>query len=308
MKIAFLYSGQGSQYVGMGREFYDYYSSFRDTLDCCSLKINLKEICFEDPNGLLDKTEYTQPCIVAYQVAVTNVLFQHGIHPQYTLGVSLGEYSALYAADVWDAETVLDIVSYRGKTMEECVKDMSCLTASIIGLSNECMEELCKECSKYGIVQITNYCCSGNVSIGGEKEAVEKAMNLAKKEGAKYCIPLKSCYPFHTGLLSEAGEKIYEYIKKVDMREMTSTVVFNYVGRKRKDDETIEGLLRMQIQNPIQLEKSIHFLEKENIDMIIDLGPGDTNSRLVRRISPTMKCISIKQPSDLECLFNILTV
>lgn len=124
-------------------------------------------------------------------------------------------------------------------------------------------------------------------------------MILSKKEGAKYCIPLKSCYPFHTELLSEAGEKIFEYLKKVDMREMTSTVVFNYVGREKRDDETIDALLKKQIQNPIQLEKSIRFLEKENIDMIIDLGPGDTNSRLVRRIGPMMKCISIKQPSDI---------
>lgn len=302
MKIAFLYAGQGSQYVGMGQEFYDSYVQFREIFNQNSLEFNLKEICFEDKNGLLDKTQYTQPCITAYQVALTNVIFQHGIRPEYTVGVSLGEYSALYAAGVWNANEVLEIVSYRGKVMEECVRGKVCLTASIIGLSNQCVEDICKKCSQIGVVQVTNYCCSGNVSVGGEKKAVEAVMNKAQKAGAKYCILQRSCYPFHTTLLEDAGEKIYERLQETKMREMGSTVVFNYVGRAKKNDETIAELLKAQTYNCIYLEKSIRFLEREGVDTMIDLGPGNTIGRIVKRIVPGVKVYSISNPSDIENL------
>lgn len=194
----------------------------------------------------------------------------------------------------------MDIVSYRGKVMEACVKGMSCLTASIIGLSDEIVKEICMKCASKGVVQITNYCCIGNITIGGEREAVEQAMDMARNAGAKYCIPLRSNYPFHTKLLYEAGEKTFEYIKNRNMGEMTSKVVFNYVGRTKREDESIAELLNMQVQSCIQLEKSIHFLEKNGVDIVIDLGPGNMNTKLIKRITPTIRVFSLNHPHDIE--------
>lgn len=304
MRIAFLYAGQGSQYVGMGKEFYNSYVQFKEIFDHHSLKIDLKEICFEDKNNLLNKTQYTQPCTVAYQVALTNILFQYGIKPKYTAGISLGKYSALYAAGVWNAAEVLEIVSYRGIVMEECTHGRKYLTASIIGLPNQCIENICKKCSNIGIVQVTNYCCSGNVSIGGEKRAVEATMIKAREAGAKHCIMQHSTYPFHTSLLEGAGEKIYEFLQKTQIKEMNNVVVFNYTGYPKRSGETIPGLLKAQISNCIYFEKSIRFLEKEGVDTIFDLGPGNSVGRIIRRIVPDMKVYSINNPLDIKKLIK----
>lgn len=306
MKIAFIYAGQGSQYVGMGKEFYKECTTFRKIFDNSPVEFDLKKTCFENNNNL-NKTEYTQPCITAYQIGITNVLLENGIKPEYVAGISLGEYAALYTAGVWTANKTIEIVSFRGKIMEDCVKELDCKTVSIIGLSNDFVEKICKECSNLGVVEITNYCCSGNITIGGERLAVDAAVKTAYSQGAKHCIKLKSDYPFHTKLLQIAGEKLFEYINKTDMEEMKVPVVFNYTGSPLKENESIPYLLKMQVQNCIYLEKSIRYLANMGVDTIIEIGPQNNISNIIKRICPTMKVFPVDEPKSIKYLIHHIT-
>lgn len=307
MKIAFLYSGQGCQYTGMGREFYNEYPVFKKVYNESDVGFNIADMCFnENKTNLLNKTRYTQPCLVAYQIGVTKILNQLNIWPQITAGISLGEYTALYVAGVWEEKEILDIVKYRGQLMEESVKDIDGMTVSIIGLSSNRVEEICDRCLEIGIVGVTNYCCEGNVSIAGLKPAVIRACELAKESGAKYCIPLKSQYPFHTELLHNAGLELAGFLSSIDMKEMKIPVVFNYTGRPKTEDEQIGKLLEEQIQSAIHFQKIIKYLEDIGVDVIVEISPCDVNSKIVKRISDKIKTFSINKPEDIDELLNYM--
>ena len=191
MKLAFLYAGQGSQHVGMGRDLYENYPAFRAVLDAAPVDFDLKQLCFEGPEEQLNDTRYTQPCMVAFAAGVTAVLKEEGITPAYTAGLSLGEYSALHCAGVLDARTAVSLVAFRGKAMAEAVVGRPCGMAAVLNLDRDALKKACEEASDLGVVECTNFNCPGQIVISGDAAAVDKAGELAKAAGAKRVLPLK---------------------------------------------------------------------------------------------------------------------
>ena len=205
MKLAVLYAGQGAQHPGMGKEFYKASPAFRAAFDSAALDFDLHRVCFEDPDGVLNQTEYTQPCMVAFACGVTAVLAEKGVKPAYLAGLSLGEYSALQAAGVFTAKQAIELTAFRGRAMAEAAKGLDCGMTAVLGLDREKLSACCEQAAEAGCVQICNYNCLGQLVIGGEKAAVEQAAALAKEAGARRCIPLKVSGPFHTKLMAPAG-------------------------------------------------------------------------------------------------------
>ncbi len=308
MSIGFLFSGQGSQCTGMGKNFYEQYKEFRDIYDNADVGFDIAKMCFDESEAArLNETQYTQPCLVAYQIGVAEILKKLNIQPEYVAGVSLGEYSALYTAGVWDTQTTLKLVRQRGILMEDSVKQIDdCKTVSIIGLSYKEIEEICLECSDYGVVEVSIYCCDGNVSVAGQTIAVDKVMEMAKKRGAKHCIPLKSPYPFHTSLLHDVGEELEKLLGTVEMRAMQIPVIFNYTG-DLKGDQNISYLLKMQVQSSIYLEKTIRYMEKAGVDTIIEISPDNVNAKIINRISKKIRTYSINDVGDVQELCRVFS-
>ena len=191
MKLGFLYAGQGSQHPGMGADLYERFPTFRAVLDSAAEQVNfdLKEVSFTDTKGILNQTRYTQPCMVAFAAGMTALLAERGIVPAAAAGLSLGEYSALHAAGVFDADTAVELVAFRGKAMEEAAAGRPSAMVAVLGLDRAALQEACDEASARGCVVIANYNCPGQLVLGGEKAAVEAASALAKEKGARRCLP-----------------------------------------------------------------------------------------------------------------------
>ena len=171
MKLAILYAGQGSQHPGMGKDLYEAYPAFRAAFDAAALDFDLHSVCFEDPDGVLNQTEYTQPCMVAFAAGVTAVLQENGVKADDLAGLSLGEYSALQAAGVFTAKQAVELAAYRGKAMADAAKGIDCGMTAVMNLDRDALAKCCEEASALGTVQICNYNCPGQLVIGGEKAA-----------------------------------------------------------------------------------------------------------------------------------------
>lgn len=295
MKIVFLYAGQGSQRVGMGKDLYNTYETFRDVYDNISINFDLKVLCFEGPMDKLSTTRYTQPCMVAYAVGVTRLLEQEGIRPDMVAGLSLGEYSALYSSGVFTADQVIDLVYYRGRAMEEAAKGCDAGMTAVMFCDRAVLEEACRtaEAEGLGVVSIANYNCSTQLVISGMARAVNRAAEIALQNGAKKCIPLQVSGPFHTSLMKTAGDALAKRFVSEHFGDMKIPVVFNTTASVIGTDESISELLVRQVQSSVYFQDSIEYMERMGVDTIVEIGPGDTLSRLVKKISKNIICYSI---------------
>lgn len=300
MKLAFVYAGQGSQKVGMGRDFYDRYPEYRAVLDNAGLDFDLKALSFEGPIEELSQTRYTQPCMAAFAVGVTDLLYARGIRPCAAAGLSLGEYSALYAAGVLDRETVLKTLAFRGRAMEQAAQGLECGMTAVLSLDRDKLQMACDQASELGVVQICNYNCPGQLVIGGEKAAVDKAAELAKAAGARRCLPLKVSGPFHTRLMAPAGDALAERFKTERFREMQIPVLFNCLGREKADADTIPALLVRQVQSSVYMEDTLRRLGELGVDHILEVGPGSALSGFVKKTLPGVPCASVETPEQLD--------
>ncbi len=301
MKLAFVYAGQGSQHAGMGADLYEAYPTFREVLDRADAAVDfdLKKLCFEGPEEQLSQTRYTQPCMVAFAAGVTRVLADAGITPCMAAGLSLGEYSALYAAGVFDEQTVIPLAAYRGRAMEEAAKGLECGMSAVLGLAREPLQEACDEASSLGLCEIANYNCPGQLVIAGEAAAVEKASALALEKGAKRCIPLKVSGPFHTSLMAPAGKALEEKFASVSFSPMRFPVLFNTVGRPLEEGETVPGMLVRQVQSSVRFEDTIRFMESAGVDTILEVGPGKALSGFVRKTAKGIRSLVVEDVPTL---------
>ena len=270
MKLAVLYAGQGAQHPGMGKEFYEASPAFRAAFDSAVLDFDLHRVCFEDPDGVLGQTQYTQPCMVAFACGVTAVLAEKGVQPAYTAGLSLGEYSALEAAGVFTAKQAIELAAYRGKAMADAANGIDCGMTAVLNLDRETLAQCCEQASALGCVQICNYNCPGQLVIGGEKAAVEQAAALAKAAGARRCIPLNVSGPFHTRLMKPAGDALADYFKTITFHPMALPVYFNCKGGPMEAGDAIPALLEKQVQSSVYWEDTVRRMEADGT-----LSPDD---------------------------------
>ena len=297
MKLAFVYAGQGSQYVGMGKDFYENYPAFRETFALAEK--DLAHLSFEASAEELAQTANTQPAMVAFAVGVTDLLYEAGIRPMMAAGLSLGEYSALYAAGVFDKKTVIDLADYRGKVMQECLTK-PCEMQAILGLDRETLAEIVKEASAYGLVEIANYNCPGQLAIAGEEQSVQMAGKLALERGAKRAVKLKVSGPFHTSMMKPAGDLLREKFKTVDFQPLNIPVIFNTTAKPLEMGKSIAQMLELQVQSSVYFEDSIRYMLEQGIDTIVEIGPGKVLSGFIKRIDKTVKAYVVEDIPSLE--------
>ena len=302
MKLGFLYAGQGSQHPGMGADLYEAHPAFRAVLDAAGVDFDLKTTMFTDPDGVLNLTEYTQPCMVAFAAGMTALLAERGIVPDYAAGLSLGEYSALQCAGVFTAPQAISLAAFRGKAMAAAAAGRPCGMTAVLGLDREKLQEACRQAAGAGVVEIANYNCPGQLVIGGEQAAVDQAAALAKELGAKRCLPLKVSGPFHTSLLAPAGDALREKFKETAFGAMRIPVLFNCLGREMGPEDTIPALLEKQVQTSVYMEDTIRRLAELGVDTIVEIGPGKALIGFVKKTAPAIKTYAVETCADLDAL------
>ena len=299
-KIGFVYAGQGSQVVGMGKSFYDNYQIAKDVFDNIDLDIDVKKICFEGPIEELSKTSNTQPCMVTVAIIATRLLKENGIVPDYVAGLSLGEYSALNAAGVLTDNDAIDLVRFRGQAMERAAAGIESKMFASIGLDRELLNEAVNEAKDLGFVAIANYNCPGQLVIAGEVDAVTKASELALEKGARRAIPLNTSGPFHTELLAPASKELKEKFTTVTFNEMQIPVVFNSSAKELEPGTSIAKMLEKQVMSSVYFEDSIRYMISKGVDTIIEIGPGKVLSGFIRKIDKSIKTYQVEDQASLE--------
>lgn len=303
-KIAFMFPGQGAQYIGMGKEFYEKEALSKEIFDKASqiTGINLPTLCFEEKEKL-DVTEYTQIAMVTVELAILKLLEAQGIKPDVTAGLSLGEYSAIVATGAMRPEDALAIVRRRGVYMQEAVPTGGAM-AAVLGLESEVIEEVCN--GTEGIVSIANYNCPGQIVITGEADAVSRAGEALKEKGAKRVIPLNVSGPFHSQMLTEAGERLAKDLGKIQLSDFSIPYIANLTADYVRTPDQIRSLLEKQISSSVRWQQSVERMLSDGIDIFVEIGPGKTLSGFMRKISKEATVVNIDKYEDLEKAMEVL--
>lgn len=299
-KIAFMFPGQGAQYVGMGKDFYETYDTAKKVFDLASevSGLNIADICFTE-NDKLNITEYTQIAMLATEVAILKVLEENGVHADICAGLSLGEYGALATADVCDLKDLFELIRKRGIYMQQAYPVGGAMSA-VLGLNMEDVDAVCKQCE--GIVSVANDNCPGQIVITGEEQAVKQASELLVEKGAKRCIPLTVSGPFHSALLKGAGEKLAKELSKVTLRDPKIPYVCNLECAPVTGKERIAELLEKQVSGTVRFRESIEYMIADGVDVFIEVGPGKTLSGFVKKINRDVKVYQVATVEDLQNL------
>ena len=300
MKLGFLYAGQGSQHAGMGADLYEAFSAFRAVYDHAEVDFDLKKVTFEDPDGIINQTRYTQPCMVAFAAGMTAVLREKGITPAVAAGLSLGEYSALHAAGVFDAATAIRLVAFRGKAMEEAAAGRESAMMAVLNLDRSPLQDACDAASDLGCVVIANYNCPGQIVITGLAEAVAEASEKLKAAGGRRVIPLNVSGPFHSAMLATAGKELGKVLEGVTLHELKIPYVTNVTAEYVEDPAETKALLEKQISSSVRWQQSVENMIRQGVDTFIEIGPGRTLAGFMRKIDRNVKVYNIQTVEDAE--------
>lgn len=300
-KVAFMFPGQGAQYVGMGKDFYDSFEDSRQVFETASkvLGFSMEELCFEE-NDKINMTEYTQAAMVTASIAILKQVEKAGIKPDVTAGLSLGEYCALTASGVMSFEDAVKVVRQRGILMQDTVPVGQGAMAAVLAFDQEKIEQICEETE--GIVTIANYNCPGQIVISGETESVAKASESLKEAGAKRVVPLNVSGPFHSMMLKTAGEKLLEVLDNVEVNDPTVPYVSNTIAEYVTKKDDVKELLGRQVYSSVRWQQSVEAMIADGVDTFIEIGPGKTLSGFMRKINRKCTTINIETVADLEKL------
>lgn len=301
MKIGFLFPGQGSQTVRMGKDLYDNFEEVRKVYDDVK-KITGIDVCtlsFDEKNAeLLNQTQYTQICILTMSLAILALLKKENISAEISSGLSLGEYTSLIYSQKLDFETGIKLVKNRGEYMNSLVPEGNWKMAAILGLEDKKVEEICSKAQK-GFVRAVNFNCPGQVVASGDEEGINELEELAKAEGAKKVRILNTSGPFHTSKLEKASEELKKDLKNATFNKFQSKVVKNLDGNIYKDTDDMVEILANHIISPVRFSKGLENMINAGVDTFVEIGPGKTLSGFVKRIE-TSKDINILNINNVE--------
>ena len=299
-KIAFVFPGQGAQYTGMAKDFYEKFPVSREVFEKASKVsgLDIKTLCFEE-NENLNITEYTQIAMLTAEIAILRAVEEAGIHSQVNAGLSLGEYGALVASGVMREEDAFAIVRKRGILMQEAYPTGGAMSA-ILGTDAELIEKICEETP--GIVSIANYNCPGQIVITGEETAVLTAGEALKVAGARRVIPLKVSGPFHCELLKEAGKKLGEELERTEIQSFTIPYVTNVTAQYVTEPDQVKNLLVNQVSSSVRWQQCVEQMINDGVDTFIEIGPGKTLTGFLKKINRNVKALHIEKIEDLEAV------
>jgi len=308
MKIAFIFPGQGSQYLGMAKEFSENFDESKEVFETASsvLGYDLFQLCMHGPVEKLNLTENTQPAILAASIAMLRPLERRGLAATAAAGHSLGEYTAITAAGGFELRDAVALVQKRGRYMQEAVPAGAGLMAAILGMERQDVEKTCHEAAKNGIVAPANYNSPGQIVIAGEKKAVEKAMELARAAGAKKVIPLSVSVPSHCIMMMQAGERLEQELVKVKISDLNNPIVNNADAKFIRTAAELRTSLIKQISSPLFWEDSIKNMVSDGYDTFIEIGPGKVLSGLVKRIAKEVKVLNVEDQKSMSDTLSAL--
>lgn len=299
-KTAFIFPGQGAQYIGMGKDFYEQIPVSKEVFELASnvSGLDVAALCFEE-NDKINITEYTQIAMLAMEVAILKAIEERGYKPDVTAGLSLGEYGAITAAGVMSAEDVFKVIRKRGIYMQEAVPEGGAMVA-VLGLDTAVIEEVCAKTE--GVISIANYNCPGQIVITGESDAAERAVQALKEAGAKRCVPLNVSGPFHSFMLEDAGEKLGQVLNQATVCDIRIPYLSNVTADYVMDKEQVKPLLVRQVSAPVRWQQSVERMIADGVDIFVEIGPGKTLSGFMRKINKEVKTLNIEKVEDLEKL------
>jgi len=301
-KTVYMFPGQGAQFIGMGKEFYDNYNVCRAVFDLASnvTGLDIPALCFEE-NDKINITEYTQIAMLTVEAAIFMAMEQGQLKPDYAAGLSLGEYGALLASKALDPADAFRVIRKRGIYMQEAVPSGGAM-AAVMGMDAYDIEKVCE--NTQGIVSIANYNCPGQIVITGEQGAVEAAGEACKEAGAKRIVPLNVSGPFHSAMLEGAGEKLAAELGNVQIRDLAIPYVSNVTADFVNDREQVKDLLIRQISSPVRWQQSVERLIAAGADEFVEIGPGRTLSSFLKKINRSVSVYHVEKPEELEAYVN----
>lgn len=303
MSTAFVFPGQGSQYVGMGKALFDKYQEAREVFEKANnvLNFDIAKLCFEGPADQLNQTMYTQPALLTVSISILSVLKTHNIAAKVAAGHSLGEYSAIVYAGALSFEDAVRLVHLRGKYMQQQAPPGTGGMAAILGLDGLLVHDLCVQSSKEGhTVEAVNYNCPGQVVIAGTQNGLQRAMELAKEAGARRCVPLAVSGPFHSSFMRPTGEKLADDFNKISFKDLTIPVISNVTADYVHTAQQVKEKLVQQVYSPVRWEESVQRLHGDGYTTYIEVGSGKVLSGLIRKTIKGAVTLNVEDNTSLE--------